>query len=247
MSLTGDPEGRPFRLGVAISDIVTGMFAAQAITSALFARERTGRGQYLDIAMLDSTVALLTYQASIYLATGASPVRMGNRHPTIVPYETFPTADGELVLAVGNDDLWRRFCRVAGLDALATDSRFATNPARVSHYAELHPLLAARLRTRPRADWIAALMAEGVPCGAIRDVGEVLSDAHIRERGMLATLDHAALGPVSVLGSPLQLSETPTMLRSAPPALGQHTELILRGDLGLSEEEIATLKRQNVV
>jgi crotonobetainyl-CoA:carnitine CoA-transferase CaiB-like acyl-CoA transferase len=247
MSITGDAEGPPYRLGVAISDIVTGMFAAQAITSALFARERTGRGQSLDIAMLDSTVALLTYQASIFFATGTPPVRMGNRHPMIVPYQTFAAADGELVVAVGNDDLWRRFCRVTGLEDVAADPRFATNQARVTHYAELQPQMAARLRARPRADWIAALMAVGVPCGAVRDVGEVLSDAQVRARGMVAALEHAALGPISVLGSPLQLSDTPAMLRSAPPVLGQHTGGILRDDLGLSEQEIETLKREGAI
>lgn len=247
MSITGDAGGPPFRLGVAVSDIVTGMFAAQGITAALFARERSGRGQLVDIAMLDSTVALLTYQAANYFATSAPPVRMGNRHPTIVPYETFAAADGEFVLAVGNDDLWRRFCRIAGLGTLASDPRFATNPDRVAHYAELKPLLDARLRTRPRAEWIAALTAEGVPCGSVRDIGQVLEDPQLHDREMLATVAHATLGQVRVLGSPLKLSGTPTRIRTGPPTLGQHTDQILTTDLGLPEEEIATLRAAGVI
>ena len=247
MSITGDSDGPPFRLGVAVSDIVTGMFAAQGITAALFARERTGRGQFVDIAMLDSTVALLTYQAASYFATSTPPVRMGNRHPTIVPYETFGAADGEFVLAVGNDELWRRFCRVTGLEALARDSRFASNPDRVEHYTELRPLLDARLRTRPRAEWIAALTAEGVPCGSVRDIGQVLQDQQLHDRGMLETVAHSALGPVRVLGTPIKLSGTPASIRSAPPVLGQHTDGILRSDLGVSDAEIAELRAAGVI
>jgi len=247
MSITGDPGGPPFRLGVAVSDIVTGMFAAQGITAALLARERTGRGQYVDIAMLDSTVALLTYQAASYFATAVPPGRMGNRHPTIVPYETFGAADGEFVLAVGNDDLWRRFCRVAGLPGLADDSRFATNPDRVRHYEALKPILDERLRTRPRAEWIAALSAQGVPCGSVRDIGQVLQDRQLHDRGMLATARHASLGSIRVLGSPVKMSETPAAVRTAPPVLGQHTEEILRGDLGMAEDEIAALRASGVI
>ena len=148
MSITGAPDGPPFRLGVAIADIVSGMFAAQGIAMALLARVRTGRGQRVDVGMLDATAALLTYQAGIYFATGATPGRLGNRHPTIVPYETFPAADGEFVVAVGNDEQWRRFCRILGAAALADDERFATNRDRVSHYDELRPLLVDRLRSR---------------------------------------------------------------------------------------------------
>src|SRR6187431_1736110 len=156
MSITGAADGPPYRLGVAIVDIVSGMFAAQGITTALFARERTGRGQAVDIAMLDSVAALLSYQAGIYFATGSAPVRMGNRHPTIVPYETFRGSDGDFVIAVGNDDQWRRFCTVT---AMEPDERFATNRQRVTGYAELKPILDALLITRPRADWIARLTA----------------------------------------------------------------------------------------
>ncbi len=247
MSITGPGDGAPYRLGVAVADIVTGMFAAQGITSALLARERTGRGQFVDIAMLDSTVALLTYQASSYFATDVSPVRMGNRHPSIVPYENFAASDGDFVLSVGNDAIWQSFCRVTGLDALAHDSRFATNAARVEHYDELKPILDATLRTRARHEWIAALLAAGVPCGAVRNAGEVLSDPQLEHRGMIATVEHATEGSIKVLGSPLKLSATPTSVRDAPPALGQHTESVLGGDLGLSQQEIQSLRAAGVI
>jgi crotonobetainyl-CoA:carnitine CoA-transferase CaiB-like acyl-CoA transferase len=247
MSITGDSQGPPYRLGVAISDIVSGMFAAQGITAALLARERTGRGQLVDIGMLDSTAALLTYQAAIFFATGAAPERLGNRHPTIVPYETFSASDGEFVLAVGNDEQWRRFCALAGLGDLAADPRFSTNRDRVEHYAVLKPAIEAALRVRPRAGWIADLTAAGVPCGSVRDVGEVLNDPQLSARDMVQQVNHAALGAISVLGVPIKLSGTPGAVRCAPPTLGQHTDEILRADLGYSEEEIATLREARVV
>ena len=242
MSITGEPDGPPLRLGVAIADIVTGMFASQGIAMALLARVRTGRGQLVDIGMLDSTAALLTYQAANYFATGRAPERLGNRHPTIVPYETFDVADGALVLAVGNDDLWRRFCRVIDLPDLADDPRFVTNRARVRHYDALRPVLDRRLRTRPMADWITSLKDEGVPCGAVRDVAAVLSDPQLAAREMIQAVEHATLGTVHALGVPIKLSETPGTVRTAPPTLGQHTDHILRTDLGLTDAEIAQLR-----
>jgi crotonobetainyl-CoA:carnitine CoA-transferase CaiB-like acyl-CoA transferase len=247
MSITGDADGPPFRLGVAIADIVTGMFAAQGIALALLARARTGRGQHVDIGMLDSTAALLTYQAAIYFATGRPPTRMGNRHPTIVPYETFEASDGEFVLAVGNEDLWRRFCELLDAPDIAADPRFATNRDRVSQYETLRTLLAARIKARPRAEWIERLMAAGVPCGSVRDVGEVLRDPQMTARDMIAAVEHAALGNVQVLGVPIKLSETPGTVRTAPPTLGQHTDQILRTDLGLSDAEIARLRQNGTV
>ena len=170
MSITGAAGGPPFRLGVAIADIVSGMFAAQGIAMALLARARTGRGQRVDVGMLDATVALLTYQAGIYFATGTTPGRMGNRHPTIVPYETLPASDGEFVVAVGNDEQWRRFCGMLDAPALAADQRFASNSGRVNHYEELRPLLVERLRLRRRNEWVADLKQAGVPCGTVREV-----------------------------------------------------------------------------
>jgi crotonobetainyl-CoA:carnitine CoA-transferase CaiB-like acyl-CoA transferase len=245
MSITGAPDGPPYRLGVAISDIVTGMFAAQGVLLALFARERTGQGQQVDVAMLDSVAALLTYQAGIYFATGAAPRRIGNRHPTIVPYETFAASDGEFVLAVGNDDQWRRFCATAGLDK--DDERFATNRLRVTQYAELRPILAERLRTAPRQSWIERLTAAGVPCGSVRELDEVFSDPQVAAREMVARVEHATIGTLQLLGIPVKLSETPGAIRTAPPALGQHTAAVLGDDLGLSPSEIEGLRRERVI
>jgi len=244
MSITGASEGPSVRLGVAIADIVTGMFAAQGVTAALLARERTGRGQHVDIGMLDSVAALLTYQAGIYFATNVAPARLGNRHPTIAPYETFAASDGDFVLAVGNDELWRRFCTVAELDL---GDRFATNRQRVAAYAELRPVLAARLRTRSRAEWIAELSAAGVPCGSVRDLAELFADPQIAARRMVEDVAHATLGPVRVLGTPLKLSDTPATVRIAPPTLGQHTAAILADDLRLSPADIDALQEKKVV
>lgn len=244
MSITGSSDGPAVRLGVAIADIATGMFAAQGVTAALYARERTGRGQAVDIGMLDSVAALLTYQAGIYFATGSAPTRLGNRHPTIVPYETFTAADGEFVLAVGNDDLWRRFCTVAGLDL---GERFATNRQRVSAYDELRPILAARLRGETRAHWIDALTRAGVPCGSVRDMAELFGDPQIAARRMVESVDHATLGAIQVLGTPLKLSDTPASVRTAPPVVGQQTVRILTDDLELTAAEIDTLRQKRIV
>jgi formyl-CoA transferase/CoA:oxalate CoA-transferase len=247
MSITGHPGSPPVRLGVAIADIVTGLYAAQGITLALLAKGRTGRGQHVDIAMLDSAAAVLTYQAANYFATGVAPVRLGNRHPTIVPYETFEAADGDFVLAVGNDDLWRRFCGVAGLPDLADDPRLATNHGRLEHYEILKPRLVERLRTRKRAEWIALLNAEGIPSGSVKNIGEVLDDPQLTARGMIETVDHLTLGAVRVLGLPVKLSDTPGRVRTAPPTLGQHTDRILQTDLGFSGDDIAGLRGAGVV
>ena len=242
MSITGPADGEPYRLGVAISDVVTGMFAAQGITLALLARERTGRGQRVDIGMLDSTAALLTYQAAIYFATGQAPPRLGNRHPTIVPYETFPAADGDFVVAVGNDDQWRRFCGVLDAPELAADERFATNRGRVAGYDALRPLLVERLRTRPRAEWVTRLKAAGVPCGSVRDIAEVLQDEHLEAREMIQSIEHSAAGALRVLGVPMKLSDTPGAVRTPPPVLGEHTDKVLSGDLGMDRAQINAMR-----
>jgi formyl-CoA transferase/CoA:oxalate CoA-transferase len=244
MSITGLPDGPPIRLGIAIADIVSGMFAAQGITAALFARQRTGLGQSVDIAMLDSVAGILGYQAGIYFATGTAPPRIGNRHPTIVPYETFPTSDGEFVLTVGNDDQWRRFCAVAGF---TEDPRFATNRERVARYDELKPLLDDRLRTETRAYWIERLTAAGVPCGSVRDLREVFQDPQIEARAMTVEVEHATIGALRLLGTPLKLSRTPASVRTAPPTLGQHTDAVLTGDLGLTPARVAALREEGVI
>src|SRR6478672_7818187 len=246
MSLTGDADGPPFRLGVAISDIVSGMFAFQGISMALYARTQTGCGQLVDIGMLDSTAALLTYQAGSFFATAQAPQRLGNRHPTIVPYETFSASDGDFVIAVGNDALWRAFCRACGLEALGDDPRFATNRQRVQGYGVLKPAIVERLRSKTRAEWIAVLTAAGIPCGAVRDVGEVLADPQLAAREMVQQVEHASLGPLRVTGVPVKLSDTPGGVRTAPPTLGQHTDAIL-GELGFRPDEVEAFRKGGTV
>jgi crotonobetainyl-CoA:carnitine CoA-transferase CaiB-like acyl-CoA transferase len=239
MSVTGAADGPPYRLGVAIGDIVTGILAAQGVLLALLSRHRTGQGQFVDIGMLDSVAALLSYQASIFFATGSAPQRIGNRHPTIVPYETFTASDGDFVLAVGNDDQWRRFCTVAGLDR---DERFETNRQRVMRYDELRPILTECMRRHTRQQWIEQLNKAGVPCGSVRDLKEVFTDPQLDARQMIAQAEHATLGAIRLLGLPIKLSRTPGSIRTAPPTLGQHTDAVLQRDLGLSAAEISALR-----
>ena len=243
MSITGDPGGPAFRLGVAIADVVSGMFGAYGVAMALFARERTGRGQEVDLAMLDSVAALLTYQAGNYFASGKVPARLGNRHPSIVPYETFAASDGDFVLAVGTDKQWRRFCAVADLPE---EPRFATNRQRVTGYDELRPFIADRLRVHSRQHWIDRLTAAGVPCGSVRNLQELFADPQIHAREMVAQLEHATIGPLRMLGIPVKLSDTPGAVRTPPPRLGQHTDDVLQ-ELGLSAAAIADLRRQKVI
>jgi formyl-CoA transferase/CoA:oxalate CoA-transferase len=246
MSVTGESDGPAYRLGVAISDIVAGLFTAQGVMAALFARHATGGGQRVDIGMLDTTAALLTYQAGNFFASGHAPRRLGNRHPTIAPYETFPTADGEIVIAVGNDAIWRRFCPAIGRPELAEDPRFRTNKDRLAHYDALRSLLEAVMAARTRADWTERFHAASVPCGSVRDVAEVLADPHLHAREMIGTLEHATLGPVRVMGTPIKLSQTPGSLRTPPPTLGQHTAAVL-GELGYDQPMIASLKASGAV
>ncbi|MBM3780322.1 MAG: CoA transferase [Acidobacteria bacterium] len=246
MSFTGEADGPALRMGVAISDIVAGMFAAQAITAALYHRTQSGEGQRVDIGMLDTTAALLTYQAGNYFATGQAPGRLGNRHPTIAPYETLPTRDGDLVVAVGNDGIWRRFCPAIDRPTLADDPRFLTNRDRLTHYHELRPLLVEALQARTRAEWTTRFHAAGVPCGAVRDLHEVLSDPQIEARDMVASVDHPTVGPTRVMGSPLKLSATPPSVRTPPPLLGQHTRDVLT-ELGYDQQMIEQLSASGVI
>ena len=238
MSITGAAGGPPFRLGVAIGDIATGLFAAQGILAALLARERLGEGQRVDIAMLDSVTALLTYQAASAFATGKTPSRMGNRHPSIAPYDTFRAADGEFVLSVGNDTQFRRFCETVRRPELAGDPRFATNENRVRHYDALRSALEPVLAGWERSALLAALTAAGVPSAAVRSVTDALADPQLAAREMIVPLEHVTAGAIRVLGTPVKLSQTPASVRTPPPALGQHTRDILRTDVGMSEEEI---------
>lgn len=247
MSITGDRDGPAYRLGVAIADITSGMFAAYGIAMALLARHRTGRGQFVDVGMLDSVAALLTYQAGIYFATNQAPTRLGNRHPTIVPYETLETSDGEVVVAVGNDQLWHSFCQLLGADDLATDLRFATNKDRVERRETLRPILVEYLKSRTTTDWIELLTDAGIPCGAVRDLEAVFSDPQIIERAMVVALDHPIAGAIRLLGVPVKLDDTPGNVRTPPPILGQHTETILGQDLGLDAKAIVQLREKGVV
>jgi formyl-CoA transferase/CoA:oxalate CoA-transferase len=246
MSVTGDADGRAFRVGLAVTDLVAGLLAAQGIVLALFARERSGRGQQVDISMLDGVISLLSYHASIYLTTGAESKRVGNRHATIAPYDTFAASDGELFLAVGNDDQFQRYCRAAGLTHLLTDDRFATNPSRVTNEAALKLLLEPVMRGRTRTEWIRDLTAAGVPCGAVKSVPEALSDPQVSARRMIEAVEHAGLGPMKVLGTPIKLSDTRASVRTAPPTLGQHTDSVL-AELGLSSADIAGLRKQAII
>lgn len=247
MSITGTPDGQAVRLGVAIADISAGMFAFQGLLLALIARGRTGRGQHVDISLLDSVTSLLTYQAGRYFATGESPDRLGNRHATIVPYNTFGTADGVLVLAVGNDDQFQRFCRVATLAGVAGDPRFLTNAGRVQHHDALHPLIERALAADTAAGWTRRLREAGVPCGAVRSVGEALSDPQTLARVMVETVDHPTIGPLRVLGVPVKLSDTPGSVHAPPPRLGEHTARVLRNDLGYSAARVTALAETGAV
>lgn len=246
MSITGDADGPPFRLGVAIVDLVAGLYAVQGILLALYARDRSGVGQWVDVSLFDSAISLLSYQASACLNATFSPARMGNRHPTIAPYDTVSAADGEFFLAVGNDDQFRRFCDVAGLRPLTADPRYATNPARVVNYDALCGEIAPALRSRPRAEWIEQLTQAGVPCGAVRAVPDVLTDPQIEARHMIEAVEHAAAGLVKVLGVPVKLSETPGSVRTAPPTLGQHTDAVLM-EIGFDAEQIGRMHAEGAI
>ena len=246
MSITGAADGPPFRVGVAVGDIATGMFAVQGILAALVARARTGRGQRVDIAMLDAITALLSYQASSAFATGETPRRMGNRHPSIAPYDTFASADGEFVLSVGNDDQFRRLASVVQLPWLADDPRFRTNADRVANAEALRRELSAALSRRGRAELLGALKEAGVPGAAVRTITEAFADPQLAAREMIVPLEHLAAGTVRVLGTPLKLSATPASIRTAPPVLGQHTDAIL-AEAGLSAAQILELRRSGAV
>jgi formyl-CoA transferase/CoA:oxalate CoA-transferase len=247
MSITGVPDRPPVRLGVAVADIAAGMFAFQGLLLALIARGRTSRGQHVDVSLLDAVTALLTYQAGRYFTAGDVPVRTGNRHMTIAPYDTFETADGVLVLAVGNDAQWLRFCHALRLEGLASDARYATNAGRVSHYDELRKSLESVLQGH-RLEWLVPLLrGAGVPCGAVRSIDEVMQDPQIAARAMVETVQHPRIGPLQVLGIPTKLSGTPGHVRTSPPQLGEHTRRVLQQDCGLGAEDVDRLVREGTV
>ncbi|MCR6631909.1 MAG: CoA transferase [Magnetospirillum sp.] len=247
MSLTGEPDGEPMKVGVALTDIFTGMYASVAVLAALAHRDRTGQGQHIDLALLDVQVAVLANQASNYLVGGVIPQRLGNSHPNIVPYQAFPTLDGHVILAVGNDGQFARFCAVAGCHALAEDARFATNAGRVRNREALIPLLKAVLASRPSQAWIETLEAAGVPCGPINNLAQVFDNPQIRHRGMVARMPHPAAGEIGVVANPIHFSETPVAYDRAPPQLGADTEDLLADLLGLDEAAIRDLEGQGII
>lgn len=241
MSITGDPDGSAVRLGVAIADIASGMFAFQGLLLALIARGTSGRGQLVDVSLLDSVAALLTYQASRYLLAGDVPSRTGNRHSAIAPYDTFEAADGVLVLAVGNDSQWQSFCRAIDAGQIGDAPEYRTNASRVERYGVLRPALADILKRWPLEKLVGRLRAGGVPCGAVRSVAQALADPQIAARAMIETLGHPTIGAIKVLGIPIKLSATPGSIRTAPPRLGEHTRAVLQRDLGMASAEIDRL------
>ncbi|OWL89637.1 CaiB/BaiF CoA transferase family protein [Halopseudomonas aestusnigri] len=226
MSITGKADGEegagPVKVGVALTDILTGLYASNAILAALAERERSGQGQYIDLALLDVQIACLGNQALNYLTTGVPPKRLGNAHPNIVPYQDFPTADGDFILTVGNDGQFRKFCEVAGHPEWATDPRFVSNASRVANRAELIPLIRQVTVFRTTAEWIAALEQAGVPCGPINDLAQVFADPQVQARGTRIRMAHPLAGEVDLVANPIRLSRTPVDYRRPPPLLGEH-------------------------
>lgn len=251
MSVTGEPDGTPGggpqRAGVPIADIITGMYASIAICAALANRAQTGEGQHLDLALLDSQIALLAYQNTNYFATGKPPGRIGNLHPNIVPYQPFRASDGDVILACGNDNLYRKFCDAAGCPELAADARFASNGKRVENRKELTRLLGEIFQKRTKKEWVELLEAAGVPNGPINDIAQVFAEPQVLARGVKIELEHAAAGKLPMVASPMRFSGTPLEHKLAPPLLGQHTDEVLRDVLGMSAAQIAALRTEEVV
>ncbi|WP_334041311.1 CaiB/BaiF CoA-transferase family protein [Burkholderia ambifaria] len=251
MSITGErdsePGGGPQKAGVAIADLATGLYSTIAVLAALAHRDRTGEGQYIDMALLDVQVALLANMNTNFLASGKPPVRWGNAHPNIVPYQTFQTSDGWIIVAVGNDGQFRKFVEAGGRAELADDERFATNPSRVRHRDTLVPILAEMVKTRGKADWIGTLEAAGVPCGPINELDEVFDNEQVVARGMQVSLPHPCGADVKLVRNPIRMSATPPDARTAPPLLGAQTEAVLRDMLGYDDVRIAALKAKQAI
>ena len=246
MSITGEKNGQPVKVGVAIADVLTGMNTAIAILAALYERNRSGIGQEIDIALFDSQIAALVNVASNYLVSGKVPGRLGNEHPNIVPYQVFPTADMEMVVAVGNDQQFAKFAEVLGMPELAENEKFVTNSSRVAHREELAAIISERMKQKNADEWMKALRKAGIPNGPINDLGRLFADPQVAARQMVVEVDHPTAKKVKLVGSPLKFSRTPVSIRRHPPLYGEHTEEVLR-ELGLSDEEIAELKQNRVV
>ncbi|MCC9078980.1 CoA transferase [Litorilinea aerophila] len=249
MSITGPPgeEGEPYKVGVAIVDVTSGLHAAIAILAALHHRSRTGEGQFIDIALMDTQVSWLINVASAYLVSGQAPQRYGNAHPSIVPYQTVPTADGWLMLAVGNDRQFARLCAVLGHQEWASDARFATNPARVAHRDELIPLLEQCFRTRRAAEWTELLLAADIPCSPVNDIPTALADPQVQAREMVQVVEHPVTGSIPLLGPVPKMSVTPATISGPPPLLGEHTDPVLSELLGYGPDELSLLRQQGVI
>jgi crotonobetainyl-CoA:carnitine CoA-transferase CaiB-like acyl-CoA transferase len=251
MSVTGEPDGAPGggpqRAGVPIADIITGMYASIAVCAALAHRAQSGAGQHLDLALLDSQIALLAYQNTNYFATGKAPGRIGNLHPNIVPYQPFRAADGEVIIACGNDNLYRKFCEAAGCVELADDPRFASNGKRVENRAELTRLLGEIFRKRTKKQWVELLDAAGVPNGPINDIAQVFAEPQVQARGVKIELDHPVAGPLPMVASPMRFSGTPLEFKRPPPLLGEHTDEVLQNLLAKSPAEIARLRADGTI
>lgn len=246
MNLTGEPDGMPMRVGFSLVDLFTGMMAYGSIMTALYHREQTGQGQWIEAALLDGQVAAMSYHAAAYMATGVEPTRMGSGHPGLVPYQTFPASDGFFILGVANQGLWQRFCHSIQRPDLLTDPRFVTNDDRVEHRAECVQLLSELFQTKTVAEWMEAIGDAGVPCGPINRVSEVLSDPQVLARNMVLNLPHPNVPNLRVAGSPLKLTETPPSVRYPPPLLGQHNEEVLT-ELGYDAKNIARLIETGVI
>jgi formyl-CoA transferase len=247
MSITGEVEGEPCKVGVAIADIVTGLYAANAILAALFHRERTGEGQFIDVALLDAQVSWLANVAMNYLVSGEAPKRYGNAHPNVVPYQTFATSDGYFALGVGNDAQFQRLCEQLGLPEMAKDPRFASNSQRVKHRKILIEKLQTVFRQRSTTEWVEKLTAAGIPAGPINNVAQVLADPQVAAREMVVEVAHPSGGPVKLLGPVPKFSSTPAQVKMPPPLLGQHTEEVLRELLQMSFDEISRLREQRII
>ena len=246
MDLTGEADGPPSRIGTSIADLTAGMMAAQGILLALYARRTTGRGQHVKIAMLDAVASLLTYNAGNYFASGESPTRRGNDHPSVVPYQTLRARDGWMNLGIANDSLWVRYCDAVGRPDLRDDPRFATAPERVKHRDALVPIIVELTASRTVAEWMDLLGAAGVPCGRIRSVAEVCTNPQLTTRGRVVDHPHPTAGQVRMIGQPIELSDTPGRIHFAPPLLGQHTDEVLCA-AGYTDEEIRAFRADGVV
>jgi crotonobetainyl-CoA:carnitine CoA-transferase CaiB-like acyl-CoA transferase len=251
MSVTGEPDGAPGggpqRAGVPIADIITGMYASIAICAALAHRAQSGAGQHLDLALLDSQIALLAYQNTNYFATGKPPRRIGNLHPNIVPYQPFRASDGEVILACGNDNLYRKFCEAAGCPELAADARFASNGKRVENRDELAKILGGIFAQRTKKEWVELLDAAGVPNGPINDIAQVFAEPQVKARGVRIEVEHPVAGKLPMVASPMRFSGTPLEHKTPPPLLGEHTEEVLRELLGKDAGELARLRASGAI